>query len=142
MHYVPKTITVVLFSLSLSLFADGISYPNSLGFTPNYTADSTKPDWTRPYLALMNSTLKSQFAPGITYEMFKDTHAIYCFDFGQMPGHELDHVLPKRSGGSARLDMTFAPKTRNVALVLLLYTETSQILEIDKNRQVHRDYVT
>ena len=48
-------------------------------------------------------------------------------------------MVPKRSG-SCRLDVSFDPASANEPLVLLLYSESDEIISIDGNRKIYRDY--
>lgn len=88
----------------------------------------------------MQSTMKSNYASEVTYDMFKASHAIYCFTFGEPPGAEDDHVRPLRKA-SARLDAQFETGSNNPALTMLVYFENPAMLTISSNRTVTRDYI-
>ena len=70
--------------------------------------------------------------------MFAEEYAIYVFHFGETSLAN-DHASPKRSG-SARLDVSFASTSNNVALTLLLYFESDETIFLDQNRKAKRDF--
>ena len=122
----------------LKLSVDGEQFPNPDGFKPNYTS-TTSPDWTKEYLALNDNLIKIDSGTFITQEMFPETHCLYTIRFGAETTPARDHVIPKKTG-SCRLDVTFAPTSSNPALVLLVYSESDEIIGIDANRRCHREY--
>ena len=128
------------FSLtSLKITVDNESYPTPTPFMPNYDS-ADRPDWSREYLALQAGGVKVNEGLGITYNAFKTSgYTIYAFNFGRENSIAQDHISPKKNG-SARLDISFASTSVNPALTLLLYVESDEMLQIDGNRKVFRDY--
>ena len=123
---------------SLKITVDGEIFPSIRPFLPEYDS-TTAPDWTREYLALQDYQLKVDAGTLISYDLFKKHFAFYIFHMGRESSLANDHTSPKRAG-SARLDVTFAASSTNPALTLLLYTESDEIITLDQNRQVNRDY--
>ena len=123
---------------SLKITVDGEVFPSIRPFSPNYDS-TTAPDWTREYLALQDYQLKVDSGTMISYDLFKSHFAFYIFHMGRESSLANDHTSPKRAG-SARLDVTFSSSSTNPALTLLLYTESDEIITIDQNRRVNRDY--
>ena len=123
---------------SLKITIDGEVFPSISPFTPNYDSE-TAPDWTQEYLALQDYQMKVDAGTLISYDLFKKHFAFYIFHMGRESSLANDHTSPKRAG-SARLDVAFAASSNNPALTLLLYTESDEILTIDHNRNVNRDY--
>ena len=128
------------FSLtSLKMSIDGESYPSPFPFQPNYTSE-TAPNHTREYLALFDNQIKVDNGSFITYEMFKSNgYCLYVINFGREVTQSRDHVVPKRVG-SCRLDVSFDPASTNEALTLILYSESDEIIGIDGNRKIYRDF--
>ena len=125
---------------SLKISFDSFSYPTPTPFQPNFDS-TTEGDWTRSYLSLFDGgNLKVDHGLMINYSKYKNNgFTIWVFDFGRETTLANDHVSTKR-GGSARLDISFAPTSNNNALTLLLYVESDELLEVDSNRKVHRGY--
>ena len=125
-----------LVSLKISFGSD--TYP-SPEFRPVYTSVNEM-DWSREYLALCNSTFKSDAANMITYDDFKSKYCIYCIDLGGFSTTSNDHISPK-SDVTARLDISFLSTSQNPALVALLYTEHNCEIQVNSSRSVTRDYI-
>ena len=123
---------------SLKITVDGEVFPSIRPFSPDFDS-TTAPDWTREYLALQDYQLKVDSGTMISYDLFKSHFAFYIFHMGRESSLANDHTSPKRAG-SARLDVTFSSTSTNPALTLLLYTESDEIITIDQNRRVNRDY--
>ena len=128
------------FSLtSLKMSLDGETFPSPKPFQPDYRS-TTAPNHMREYLALFDNQIKVDSGSFITYDMFKNNgFCLYVFHFGIETTQMGDHVVPKRSG-SCRLDVSFSSASANSPLVLLLYCESDEIVSIDGNRKIHRDY--
>ena len=124
---------------SLKMSLDGETFPSPKPFQPEYRS-TTNPNHMREYLALFDNQIKVDSGSFITYDMFKNNgFCFYVFHFGIETSQSGDHVVPKRSG-SCRLDVSFDPASANEPLVLLLYSESDEIVSIDGNRKIHRDY--
>ena len=124
---------------SLKISFDSFTYPTPTPFQPDYVSD-TQPNWMREYLSLFDGELKVDHGIQITYDQFKSSgFCIYNFTFGRETTLALDHTAIKRSG-SARLDVSFSSTSTNASLVLLLYCESDELIQVDKDRKVYRDF--
>ena len=124
----------------LKISIDSEVYPSPSGYHMNYTS-TTEPCWVKPYMNLFDGgSLKADQGLPITYDMFGNNgFAMYTFTFGRESNFSGDHTVVK-SAGSARLDISFSPTSTNEALILLLYCESDEMISVDANRQVNRDF--
>ena len=126
-----------LTSLKLSLDAD--VFPSPFPFQPNFTS-VTQPDFTREYLSLYDDEIKVDCGKFITMDMYKSHgYTMYVVNFGNEITQARDHITPKRSG-SCRLDIAFDAASANPALTVLVYAETDELISLDQNRRVQRDF--
>ena len=76
----------------------------------------------------------------ITYEDFAERgFALFSFDLGNETNMSHDHVGLKRLG-TARLTLEFASTSTNSSLVALMYCQSNQLITVDSNRRVEKDY--
>ena len=76
----------------------------------------------------------------ITYDDFANKgFALFSFDLGGETNMSHDSVGLKRLG-IARLTLEFDSASTNESLVALMYCESPQLITIDSNRKVEKDY--
>ena len=123
------------FSLNtLEISFDDKIFP-SIPFELDYV---TERNFTRGYLSLFQeSNLKSDGGLGITLENYPNGFCFYQISFGNERTNG-EHFNPKKIG-SARLKLQFSNAT-NPSLTCLMYCESSEIIELNKNRELVRDF--
>ena len=127
------------FQLShLRMTIDSEIQPSPVGFYPEYVAAKRK-NWTKEYLSLQNDEIKLNDGKFITYSNFATGNAIYFFNFGREYSQGQDCTEPKMPG-RVRLDVNFNSASNNAALTALIYTESDEIIAIDSQRRVTRDF--
>jgi|TARA_B110001454_G_scaffold208963_1_gene221990 hypothetical protein len=116
-----------------------ISYDDKIFPTIPYELDYvTTKNWIRGYLSLFQeSNLKSDGGIGISLKNYPNGFCFYQINFGNERTNG-DHFNPKKIG-SARLKLQFDTLT-NPSLTCLVYCESSEIIEINKNREIVRDF--
>ena len=103
------------------------------------SATSTFPDWRHAYLSLFKSFKYDQGLP-FTYQQFANQgFAMYHFDLGNDQSFNADHRTIKFNS-QARMDVKFANKPDNEALVMLLYCESNENLMVNGARLASIDY--
>ena len=76
----------------------------------------------------------------ITYKDFAENgFAIFAFDLGSENSMTNDHVNLKRLG-TARLSIEYDTASTNVSLVGLMFCQSPQLITLDSNRRVEKDY--
>lgn len=125
----------------ISLNYEGQTLPTPSGFT-NLTWSGDQENYMIAYAALFENTVKEDYGCGIQLEEFKKSFAFYRFSFGNYQTNSHDHQEPARIG-SCRLSMTFAPPpTRaNPCLTLLIFQERNNVIGVDGQRNIFRDFV-
>jgi hypothetical protein len=110
-----------------------------------YTPTATTLDnglWEFLYINMFRSTetLYTQHPPNISFEEFKTTRFILCFDLS--PGqHSSEDMLPLLASGSLRLRMDFK-EPLDAALHVLTFATTPALMTISNNRHVTMSFDT
>jgi hypothetical protein len=98
--------------------------------------------WEFLYINMFRSTetLYTQNPPDITFEEFKTTRFILCYDLS--PGqHSSEDMLPLLASGSLRLRMDFK-EPLDAALHVLTFATTPALMTISNNRHIAMTYDT
>ena len=97
-------------------------------------------DWTAAFHSLYRNNIKYNHQMKITYDDFANKgFALFSFDLGGETNMSHDSVGLKRLG-IARLTLEFDSASTNESLVALMYCESPQLITIDSNRKVEKDY--
>ena len=97
-------------------------------------------DYSSSYNALFRiSGCKSDSGISISLEKYHQGFALYSWNFGRDNSMNPDQWNNKVTG-SARLSLKFSSTSDNEALVVLVYSEENQILQINSKREVIRSY--
>lgn len=122
----------------LSLTVDGRQIPDSRPLTPKYTLARGQ-NYTQAYQTLYSGLNKmyKDTGNGISRDDYPNGYTLYAFDISP-DLNEGDHLnLVKR--GNLRLEMRFGTALPNTIMVIV-YAEFQNILEVDKSRNVIFDY--
>nr|XP_034319559.1 uncharacterized protein F54H12.2-like [Crassostrea gigas] len=108
--------------------------------TRPYEPDFENDLYLRSYLSLYQGLGKfgADWAPGITYDEYKDGYTLWCIDFTKDQEAQLDkfHLIET---GNLRIEIQFAENTAET-LNCLVYAEFDNVLEINKQREVSTDF--
>ena len=122
----------------LNLTLDGQSVPSTKALTPKFTQTNGQA-CTQAYQTLFTGLNKMYNDTGnfISLEEFSQGYTIYCFDLS--PDLNVgDHMNLLRKG-NLRLEMRFQNALTQTIMVLM-YAEFQNILEIDRSRNIIFDY--
>lgn len=108
--------------------------------TRPYEPDFENDLYLRSYLSLYQGLGKfgADWAPGITFDEYKDGYTLWCIDFTKDQEAQLDkfHLIET---GNLRIEIQFAENTAET-LNCLVYAEFDNVLEINKQREVSTDF--
>ena len=121
---------------SLSIHMDGVQYP-TIPFRPNFSSGK----WVRPYQEFFKATGQyyGSDAPEISYEEYGDGHTLYALDLSPdlsaMNGSHFNLI----KNGSMCINLHFE-KALDCNMSLVVLAVFQNIIEIDKSRNVTKDY--
>lgn len=119
----------------LSLYMDSVQIP-SKPLQPNFSNNL----YTEAYHTLFSGTgiHFSNEGNTISYDDYKNGYCLYAFDLTpDISGHESHWNLQKN--GSLRAELRF-DEPLNETIVVILYAEFQNLIEINKNRDIILDY--
>jgi len=119
----------------LALYLDSLQIP-SKPLQPNFNSDL----YCEAYNTLFSGTgiYYSNEGNTISYKDYKDGYCLYSFDLTpDASGHKQHWNLQKN--GSLRAELRFE-KALTETIVVILYAEFQNLIEIDKNREISLDY--
>lgn len=123
----------------ISMNLEGTTFPTPDGFS-NLSWSGEAPNFMLPYFALFDYNTKEDFGNGIQLQEFQQCYSIFKFSLGNFLTASHDHVEPSKLG-NCRLSLTFAAESRNPSLTIVVFTERNNVIGIDGQRQVSRDFV-
>ena len=123
----------------ISLNYEGSTLPTPSGFK-NLTWSGDFENFMLAYYALFDYTVKEDYGCGIQIPEYKDSFAMYKFSFGNYLNNAHDHREPGKIG-NCRLSLSFSPRSHNASLTLLIFQERDNMIAINGQREIMRDFV-
>jgi hypothetical protein len=122
----------------LSLTLDGVQIPNTQPLTPKYTLQNGQ-SYTLAYQTLFTGLNKMYKDTGsnISLEEFSNGYSIYCYDLS--PDLNSGEHLNLVKKGNLRLELRWQ-NALTATVMILVYAEYQNILEVDKSRNIIFDY--
>ena len=106
----------------------------------NFIWEGTGNNIVLPFFSLYGRDIKVNEGFGVDLDEFIASFAIYRFTLGYYYTETHDHLEPKKLA-TATLSATFSMLEDNVALSMIVFSQTDAMIAINSSREVIRDFV-
>ncbi len=122
----------------LSITLDGVQIPNTQPLTPKFTQQNGQ-SYTLAYQSLFTGLNKMYKDTGnfISLEEFAQGYSVYCYDLS--PDLNTGDHLNLVKKGNLRMELRWQ-NALTATVMILVYAEYQNILEVDKSRNIIFDY--
>ena len=114
---------------------DNVRFP-SIPYDLTFTPTSKTKDWSRGFFSLFNNSFQQDAGIYIDLDRFKSGYCIFQVNFEE---NSFGQYFTEKKLGSCRLSLNFGPNT-NGTLKCLIYAQFNEVLEIQQNRELLRNF--